>query len=472
MAYDYDVAVVGLGPAGMAVSIMASAMDLKVIAVEAHKIGGECMNVGCIPSKALLRAAAARHVLGELPKFGMTAQPPPPVQDLFARIQQHLDFIGSQKTRAMFAKVELVLGEGAARFEDAHTLQAGTRRFTARRIFLCTGTRPAIPPIPGIEQIAVLTNENMFALEAVPESLLVIGSGAIACEMAQGFARLGARVTMVMRGEGLLWREDPEGSALLTRTFEAEGIRVLTRRQMERVEADGNAVVLHTREDGPLRAARLLSATGRRMDFQALQLDRAGVAATEKGITVNARLQTSRRHIYACGDCNGHAQLSHAAMHQGMIALINSMTPWPFRRDFRAFPVPWTIFTEPAFSQVGAREEELKKRGTRYEVITVRYEDYGAAIAENLGPGFLRALVSPLGRVYGMTIVGHVSGELINEWTTIIQNRIRLHQVLFQMHSFPTMGFLSKRIAETWMMRRMKSAPLRRMAAAMYRLMP
>jgi len=472
MAYDFDVAVIGLGPAGMAVSIMASSMDLKVVAVEAHKIGGECMNVGCIPSKAMLRAAAARHTLVQLPQFGMEAQSLPPVRDLFPRIQTHLDYIGSQKTRSMFDKVELILNRGRAGFVDAHTLQAGERTYTAKRIFICAGTRPALPPIPGIEDIPVLTNENIFALDAVPESLLVIGSGAIACEMAQGFARLGSQVTMVMRGEGLLWREDPEGTALLSKAFEAEGIRILTRRQMEKVEKDGAQVVLRTREDGPLRAARLLAATGRRTDFAALQLERAGVAANEKGIVVNRRLQTSRRHIYACGDCNGHAQLSHAAMHQGMIALINSMTPWPFTYDFRAFPVPWTIFTEPAFSQVGAREEELKKRGTRYEAIVVRYEDYGAAIAENLGPGFLKALVSPLGRVYGMTIVGHVSGELINEWTAIIQNRIRLHRVLFQMHSFPTMGFLSKRVAETWMMRRMKSATLRRMAAAMYRLMP
>jgi pyruvate/2-oxoglutarate dehydrogenase complex dihydrolipoamide dehydrogenase (E3) component len=472
MAYDFDVAVIGLGPAGMAVSIMASSMDLKVVAVEAHKIGGECMNVGCIPSKALLRAAAARHTLGQLPKFGMAAQNPPPVLDLFPRIQAHLDYIGGQKTRSMFDKVELILNQGRAGFVDAHTVQAGERRFSARRIFICAGTRPALPPVPGIEGIEVLTNENLFALEAVPESLLVIGSGAIACEMAQGFARLGSQVTMVMRGEGLLWREDPEGTALLTKAFASEGVRILIKRQMEKVEKDGGHVVLHTREDGPLRATRLLSATGRRTDFASLQLDRAGVATNEKGIVVNRRLQTSRRHIYACGDCNGHAQLSHAAMHQGMIALINSMTPWPFTYDFRSFPVPWTIFTEPAFSQVGAREEELRKRGTRYEVITVRYDDYGAAIAENLVPGFLKVLVSPMGRVYGVTIVGHVSGELINEWTTLIQNRIRLHRVLFQMHSFPTMGFLSKRVAETWMMQRMKSPTLRRMAAAMYRMMP
>lgn len=472
MAYEFDVAVIGLGPAGMAVSLMASSMDLKVIAVEAHRIGGECMNVGCIPSKALLRAAAARHTLGQLPKFGMAAQNPPPVLGLFQRIKTHLDYIGGQKTHSMFDKVELILNQGRAGFVDAHTLQVGERKISAKRIFICAGTRPAIPPIPGIESCDVLTNENIFALDAVPESMLVIGSGAIACEMAQGFARLGSQVTIVMRGEGLLWREDPEGTALLTKAFESEGIRILTKRQMEKVEKDGDHVVLYTREDGALHAARLLSATGRHTDFTSLQLARAGVAATEKGILVNRRLQTTRRHIYACGDCNGHAQLSHAAMHQGMIALINSMTPWPFTSDFRAFPVPWTIFTEPAFSQVGAREEELKKRGMRYEVITVRYEDYGAAIAENLGPGFLKALVSPMGRVYGVTIVGHVSGELINEWTTIIQNRIRLHRVLFQMHSFPTMGFLSKRVAETWMMRRMKSAILRRMAAAMYRMMP
>ncbi len=477
MKYEYDVAVVGLGPAGMAVAIMGASMDLKVAAIEAHKLGGECMNVGCIPSKALLRAAAARHTPLLFERFGMKAQKPPKTVDIFGKIQAHLEYISEKKTRSMFDKTDLILGQGRAQFVDPHRLRVGDRELTAKRIYLCVGTRPALPPITGMDSVDALTNESLFNLKAVPGSLLVVGSGAIACEMAQGFARLGSDVTMVMRGPGLLWREDPEACALLRKTFEDEGIRVLTDRTIQEVQrthtdTDTGTVVLRTAEDGAIEAEQILAATGRRMDFDSLQLDNAGVAVTRDGITVNRRLQTSRRHIYACGDCNGHALFSHAAMHQGMLALMHSMMPRPFGFDFRTFPVPWTVFTEPAFSRVGSNEQQLRERGVRFEAVTVRYEDYGAAIAENLGPGFIKVLVSPTGRIHGATLIGHVSGELVNEWTMAIQNGVRMHSILLQQHSFPTMGFLNKRVAETWMTQRMASQRLRGIACGLFRRLP
>ena len=196
----------------------------------------------------------------------------------------------------------------------------------------------------------------------------------------------------------------------------------------------------------------------------------AGVAFSEEGIRVNGRLQTSRGNIYACGDCNGHRQLSHAAMHQGMIALMNSMMPWPFKMDFRRFTVPWTVFTEPQISHVGPREEELKEKGVSYEVVRVNYADYGAAIAEAVETGFVKIFVSKTGRIHAATIVGEGSGEMINEWALAIQNRIRMHSVMMQQHSFPTMGFLSKRASEAWMMNRMKSGFLKSMCRLMFRL--
>ena len=470
MAYDYDVAVIGLGPAGMAVSVMASEMGLKVIAVEAKRIGGECMNVGCIPSKALLRAGKVRHMLGKLEDYGLRPAGPSEVADTFPRVRQHLKYISEKKTMSMFDKVELLLGKGSASFVDSHTLQVGERRFTAKRIFICVGTRPALPDIEGMDAVGALTNENLFDLDRPPQSLLVIGSGAIACEMAQAFSRLGSSVTMVMRGEGLLWREDEEACRLVAAAFAKEGVKVLTGRRMTQIERRDGKVVLHTAEDGRIVADEVLSATGRRMDFDALNLTAAGVKVAEKGIKVNRLLQTSRRNIYAVGDCNGYAQLSHAAMHQGMIALMNAVMPVGARMDFRKYVVPWTVFTEPQLSHVGPRESELKARKVKYESIVVRHEDYGAAIAENLGKGFVKVLVSPAGRIYSATIVGEGSGEMINEWGLAIQQRIRMHRVMMLQHSFPTMSFLCKRAAETWMMNRMKSPFMRKMARLFYRL--
>ncbi len=469
MKYEYDLITIGLGPAGMAVSIMGSMMDLRVCAIEADRIGGECMNVGCIPSKSLLQMARTRAMFDHLQTMGLAQMPRPDVVDPFPRIAKYLDYIRDAKTMKMFDKVDLHLREGKASFVDPHTVAVGDKQFTAQRIFICAGTRPALPPIEGLAESEPLTNETIFRIEDVPESMIVLGGGAIACEMAQAFARLGSKVTLVMRGRSIQWREDVDAAEIIQNTFREEGIDVLTRRTMTRVEKRDDRFVLHTEEDGEIFAEQLLSATGRRMDLDALKLGNAGVDFTDAGITVDKYLRTSRKHIYAAGDCNGYAQLSHAAMHQGMIALINSMLPWPMKRDFRKFVIPWTVFTEPEYSYVGPRESELRKRGVKYETITVRYADYGAAIAEDLEKGFVKVHVSPTGKIHAACIVGEGSGDMINEWGLAIQKGIRMHDVMMLQHSFPTMSFLNKRIAETWMQNRMKSARLRKMAAWFFR---
>lgn len=470
MRYDYDLICIGLGPAGMAVSVMASEMGLKVCAIEERAVGGECMNVGCIPSKALLRMAKIRSAFDKLAEMELEAAPKPAVRQPFRRIQESLDFISQKKTMGLFAKTHLVYQKGPARFVDPHTVAVADETYRAQKIFICVGTRPQMPAIPGIETVDCLTNENLFKLEAVPESLIIIGGGAIACEMAQAFGRLGSRVTLVVRGPRLLWREFNGVSEILQRTFEKEGIDVLTERKPRRLEQVDGRVVLHTDRGETLSGARLLAAAGRRMDFEALALDRAGVRFSEKGIDVNQYLRTSQPHIYACGDCNGYRQFSHAAMHQGMIGLLNGILPWPLKQDFRKFVVPWTTFTEPQISHVGPRETELAARGVKFEAIEVRYADYGAAIAERVDVGFVRVLADRFGKIHAVTIIGEGSGEMINEWALAIQKKIRLHDLMLLQHSFPTMGFLSKRAAEVWMMNRMKAKTLQRVCRFLFRL--
>lgn len=455
MRYDYDVLVIGLGPAGMAVAAMSDAMGLRVCAVEKSRIGGECMNVGCIPSKALLRMAKHRHILaGFLPKG--EGAPQLILPDPFKRIEKHLAYISRNKTAGMLGKVDMLLGQGPARFCGAHEVMVGTRRISAKRIFICSGTRPAVPDIPGLHEVEPLTNENLFQLEAVPESLLILGSGAIACEMAQAFARLGCRVTMVFRGKGLLWREEAEVSSLLEKCFEAEGIVLERNAGMQSFERTADGLCLHLSDGRKLTAERVLCALGRHFDPEELALDKAGVRSSGRGIGVDSYLRTSQPHIFACGDVNGERQFSHAAMHQGMLALMNCFLPGPLKRDFRRYPVPWTIFTDPQISRVGQTSAMLDKAGTVHEVVEVRYGDYGAAIAEEVDSGFVRVLVNKWGKVLGVTIVGEGSGEMINEWAMVMQNRLSLVKVLMQQHSFPTMGFLSKRIAEVWLMQKIR----------------
>lgn len=467
--YSYDVLVIGLGPAGMAVSIMASAMGLRVCAIEKHRIGGECMNVGCIPSKSLLRMGKTRSMFKHLSEMELEPTPAPGVRNPFGRIQEYVDFIGDHKTRKMFEKVDLVLGRGDARFINTHTVEAGGTPYTAKRIYICTGTRPAIPPIPGIDQCDPLTNENLFRLPAIPKSMLIIGGGAIGCEMAQAFNNLGCPCSIVQMDAHLLPAGDPESGHLLEDVFTKEGIRVFNGRSITRLERREGGVFLYTAEGEELTAERLLVAAGRRFDFSRLNLEAAGVQSTKRGITVNPYLQTTQSSIYAPGDCNGHYLLTHAAMHQGMLALMNSMLPRPFKRRFENYVVPWTVFTSPPVSHAGRTRIQLEQAGIRFEAISEHYGDYGAAIAENIPTGFVSAYVSPAGKILGTRIVGEGAGEMIGEWALAIQKKLKIYDIMMLQHSFPTMSFLSKRVAENWMMKRMKSEPLKNMCRFFFR---
>jgi len=471
MRTDYDVAVVGLGPAGMAVSIMASEMGLRVLGIERRALGGECMNVGCIPSKALLRAAKHRHGVTRLPGFGLGPVAAPAVSgDPFAKIAEHLRFIDEKKTTKMFAKVDLKLREGSARFVGPRTLSVGGKEYSARRVFVCPGTRPAVPPVPGLDGVDFLTNETLFHLESIPESLLILGGGAIGCEMAQAFRRLGAEVTIVHMDAHLLPHGDADAGQTLEGIFTDEGIRVLNGRIVEQIGRQGEAIELLTKRGETLRGERLLVAAGRRFDFSDLNLEAAGVEYSPCGIRVDRTLRTTSRHVYAPGDGNGAHLFSHAAMHQGMLALLNATAPWPIRFDYRKYVVPWAVFTDPPVAHVGLLERDLKARGVKYEEVESRYGDYGAAIAEGIGVGVVKAFVSKTGRIYGARIIGEGAPEMINEWALAIQNRLRMHRIMFLQHAFPSTYFLTKRVSEGWMMNRMKNRTLQGLARFFYRL--
>ncbi|MDY0296744.1 MAG: NAD(P)/FAD-dependent oxidoreductase [Acidobacteriota bacterium] len=468
MKTDYDLICIGLGPAGMAVSAMGAAMGLKVCGIEKNKIGGECMNVGCIPSKSLLKLAELNHAAARLSEIGLLKSGSIEMEPPFARIAAYLDYISNKKTIKMFDQVHLVLKEGAAEFVDPHTVRVGGRTISARRIFIATGTEPMVPPIEGIDGVDFLTNLNVFDLKEIPAGMIIIGGGAIGCELAQAFARLGTKCTIVEMADRLLPNGDPEAGKLLEQALTKEGIVVHLSTKVASARPENGGVTLVTGAGDSIHADRLLLAAGRKIVLEGLNLDKAGVKTNGRAILVDGKYRTSAKHIYAVGDCNGGVMFSHAAMHQGMIALMNAVSPWSLF-SYKRHVIPWTVFTEPQVSFVGMRQEELERKGVRYRTHVARYEDYGAAIAEHVGVGFVKVFASPLGRVYGVSIVGEGSGEMINEWALIVQKKIRLHSVLFLAHSFPTMGFLSKRVAEMWMMQKMQSSFLRKMMCFFYR---
>ena len=468
MKYDFDLICIGLGPAGMAVSIMGAEMGLKVCGIEKNKIGGECMNVGCIPSKSLIRIAKYRHSFLKLKEMGLSEGLMPKINGPFSKINNYLDYISEKKTLKMFDKVELILGKGEASFIDSHTVRVGERNITAQRIFIATGTEPLVPPIDGISDIDILTNQNVFKLPKIPESMTIIGGGAIGCEMAQAFTRLGTKCTIVQMDDFLIPNGDKETGDLIEGIFKKENIEVYNSKKIISAKSEGEKVSLFTEDGICIESEKLLVAAGRKIVLDALKLDNAGVKYGKSGIEVDSKYRTSVKHIYAAGDCNGIMMFSHAAMHQGMFAIMNAVSPFALFK-YSNYVIPWTVFTEPQVSFVGMSEEELKKKGIKYKAYITKYENYGAAIAENVSIGHVKVLANSLGRVFGVSIVGDGSGEMINEWAMIVQKKIRLHSVMFLAHSFPSMGFLSKRVAEKWMMEKMKSSLIQNLCRFFYR---
>ena len=460
---EYDIMVVGMGPAGMAISAMGSALGLSVVSFEKYKVGGECLNCGCIPSKALLKAAEAFHSARNLEKYGITAGLSVDDFDPMGVVREKINGITGKKMMSVFEKVHLVQGE--AEFVDDRTVRSGGEDYRVKKIFIAVGTEPFIPPIPGLRDIPdILTNANLFQLDEMPESLTIIGGGAIGSEMAQAFTRLGTKVSLIHMDPHLIPLGDAEAAQLLEESFLDEGIAVHNGANIENVSIEGGQVVVKA-GDIVLKSDRLLVAAGRKPLLEPLKLDNAGIGYTKKGITVDSYLRTNRRHIYAVGDCNGQNLFSHAAMHQGMLALMHSLSPLslPILKRER-YAVPWSVFTEPEVAQVGLTEKQAREKGLKVEVVKKDFRTYGRTVADGHPDGFIKIVTDSRGRIHGATIVGENASELIHEWTMAIQYKKKMHHVMMMQHSFPSVSMINKMVAEEWMMKKMKTPWVQKLA--------
>ncbi len=460
--FDYDIIVIGLGPAGMAVSAMAPSMGMTVLAIEDHKVGGECLNYGCTPSKALLKSAEVNYTANNIEKYGIKLEGKTTVVNPLEVVREKIEQINGTKTMKMFDKsmVTFILNEGKAKFIDNHTVKVGNKQYTGNSIFIATGAKPFVPPIPGINDVEILTNLNMFEQDDIPNSLTIIGGGAIGTEMAQAFSRLGSKVTIVQMDPHLIPIGDEEAGKLLEEKFIEEGISVFNSTSIEKIEKDGDMIVVKTNK-GDFRSDELLVAAGRKVSTESLGLENIGVETTRKGITVDEFMRTNVENVFAIGDCNGIAQLSHAAMHQGMLALMNSISPQPINRLKRSnYVVPWSVFTKPEIAQVGLTEKQAKEHGIKYTLSRTEYSDYGRTLTDGETDGFIKVISDINGIVLGATIAGHVASELIQEWTIAVQNQLSLFNIAMTQHSFPTLSIMNKRVAENWMMEMAKSGAM------------
>ena len=463
----HDAIVIGMGPAGMAVSAMGSAMGLDILAVEERKIGGECLNVGCVPSKALLKASDLNFSTKQMDPFGISSKCDITTDTNHALevVRKKVDKFNKGVTK-QFGEVESVLYQGPATFVDKHTIEVNGKRYRAKNIFIATGTEPLIPPIPGIETLSdeqKLTNLNIFDLKEFPKTMTIIGGGPIGAEMAQAFSRLGTKVTIVQMDMHLLPRGDEEAGNVLQQAFEKEGIAVYNNTAIERIDVKNGVVVTHT-DKGIFESEKILVAAGRKPFLEQLKLENAGIRYTKKGITVDQFMRTNVKNIYAIGDCNGLALFSHAAMHQGMLALMNAINPTPFKFKRKNYLVPWTVFTKPEIAQVGLTEQEARKKGLKIQVIKRDFSTYSRAVADGHPEGFIKVITNKKGRIFGVTIVGEMASEIIHEWILAIQKKHSMFDIMMMQHSFPTVAMLNKMVAEDWMMDKMKNPWIKRIA--------
>ena len=454
--FDYNVVVIGAGSGGLVTSLIAAAVNAKVALVEKHKMGGDCLNTGCVPSKALIRSAKMLHYARRAEDWGFRstkvdfdfAEVMERVQGVIRKIEPH-----DSVERYEGLGVECIQGE--ARILDPYRVRVGERVLTTRNIVVATGAGPLLPSIPGLEEVEPLTSDTLWDIRKLPRRLVVVGGGPIGSEITQAMRRFGSEVTQVESAPQIMSREDADVSALIRSRFEEEGIRVLTGHRVVEFRREGDTkVVLCKTADGEVRLEcdEILIALGRRANVKGFGLEELGVEITQRGtVAVDEFLRTNFPNIYACGDVAGPYQFTHYAAHQAWYAAVNALfSPLKsFKLDDRV--VPWTTFTDPEVARVGLNEAEAKAKGIEVQVTRYGMDDLDRAIADGEDYGMVKVLTPPgKDRILGVTIVGSHAGDILTEYVAAMKHGFGLNKILGTIHVYPTMGEANKYAAGVW----------------------
>lgn len=467
-----DLAVIGGGAGGLVVASVAAQLGLKVTLVEkSGRLGGDCLHHGCVPSKTLIHAAKVAALMRRAAQFGLPEQPlqvdlaavNARVQEVIARIQVHDD-----PERFRGYGCEVLLGEPAV-FVSPQELRVGEKSMHARRFVIATGSRPALPPVPGLESAGYLTNLDVFSLSVLPRRLVVLGGGPIGVELAQAFGRLGSRVTLIERLPQLLPLEDSELSGMLRQSLEAEHISVHTGTNVERVEQRDGTKIIYCTGAAALEADAILVAAGRRPNLDELGLDAAGVRYGARGIEVDRRLRSSQRHIYACGDVCGPHAFTHMAEYQAGIIIANAIFRLPRKADYRV--VPRVTFSDPELAQVGLTEGEARSRGIDVKVLSFPFSQIDRALAEHEEQGLLK-LVTHRGKLLGASLLGPHAGELVHELVLAMKAGVSVATLSATIHAYPTLAQIHRRAANAAFAPTLFSPATRRLVRWLQRLVP
>ncbi len=466
--FDYNFVVIGAGSAGLVSAYIGAALKAKVALIERHRMGGDCLNTGCVPSKALIRSARLLADARDSAKLGirrLTADYD--FAEVMERVQRVIAAVEPHDSVERYTGLGVDCIRGTARIVSPWEVDVEGRRISARSIIIASGARPTVPDLPGLDRLAYLTSDTVWSLRERPARLLVLGAGPIGCELALAFARLGCSVTLVGRAPRLLPREDADVSALLEAVFEREGIELILGREGTRVEpaADGlGGVLVLSGEDSPRIAFdRLLLALGRTANVQGFGLDELGVRVSARGtVAADPLMRTNFPNIAVCGDVAGPFQYTHAAAHQAWYAAVNQLLApfWSFRADYRV--IPHATFTDPQVARVGLSEAEAQAQGVRYEVTRYGIDDLDRALADGTAEGFVKVLTEPgRDRILGATIVHAEAGELIAEFVLAMKHGLGMNQILGTIHAYPTLMEANKYAAGNWKRAHAPAAALR-----------
>ncbi len=461
--FDRNLIVIGGGAAGLVSALIGSTVKAEVTLVEAHKMGGDCLNYGCVPSKALIKSAKVAEQIRHADRYGLEAQQPLfSFAKVMARIRQVIASIEPHDSVERYTGLGVEVLEGYGKLLDPWTVEVvlndgGSRRLTARSIVIAAGARPVVPPIPGLDDVGYLTSDTLWdALaeeDSVPRRMVLLGGGPIGCELAQSFARLGSMVTQVEMQPRVMIREDAEVSVLARATLERSGVEVLTSHRALRCEKRGDEkliVVEHEGEEKEIGFDVLICAVGRSARLSGYGLEGLGIS-TDRTVVTNDYLQTLYPNIYAAGDVAGPYQFTHTASHQAWYASVNALFGdlKKFKADYSV--IPQTTFLDPEIARVGLNEQEAEQQGVDYEVSRYELDDLDRAIAEGTAEGFVKVLTVPgRDKILGVTIVGVQAGELLAEFVLAMKQGLGLNKILATVHAYPTLAEANKFAAGEW----------------------
>ncbi len=465
----YDIAVIGGGAAGLVVASVAAQLGLDVALIEKQKqLGGDCLHFGCVPSKSLLRSAHVAHTVRNASHYGThVAQAVTDLQRVNAYIRAAVEKIQQHDSHERFRELGCDIYTGSAHFVDAHNIQVGDAELSAKRFVVATGSTAWVPDITGLDSIDYLTNENMFSLETLPEHLLILGAGPVGVEMAQAYARLGSRVTLIEQAERILPQFDHDISRVLEQQFVDDGIDIVHGAAV-RVQQDDNSRVVVLDDGRSFSGGQLLIAIGRRPVVNELGLERAGVDFGERGIKVNARMQTSRRHIFACGDVTGLMPFTHVAEQQAGVVIANAIFRIPRRMHYRVIPA--VVYTEPECAQVGIGAKDVEPDSSA-RVIQFDMQQLDRAITDDTAQGFLKLVVKK-GRLAGAHAIGHHAGELIHELALAVHENMKLSKITELVHAYPSYSQINRRAASQYYRDSLFSPFTRRLVKQLNRWLP